>query len=672
MVSPLDKLISEFQLPLESPILIFSLILFIILLAPLILGRFKIPGIIGLIIAGIIIGPKGLNILGESLFVDVFSTIGLLYIMFIAGLELDLTEFKAHKKQSLLFSFFTFMIPLSIGMVVCFYFLKYGFFTSLLTASMFATHTLVTYPIVNKFGVAKNPAVAITVGATIVTDTMVLMLLAVILGAHEGGLSQQFWIRLGISIALFSAFMFFVIPRIAKWFFTRMESEKYSHYIFLLAVVFLAAFLAEIAGLEDIIGAFFAGLALNRLIPSSSALMNRVEFIGNSLFIPFFLISVGMLVDISVILEGPMALIVAGSLTVVALSGKWLAAWVTQLVYKYTKNQRRIIFGLSGAHAAATLAVIKVGFDAHIIDDNILNGTVILILITCLIASFVTEKAAKDIIKESRDETTTKSKAEYESILIPIANTVNLRKLMDFAVLIKDPDSENPLTVLTVVPNTAAAEKQIVKAKEESEDFVKEAAASETEVNFKATIDHNVGSGISRTAREEVSDIILLGWPQTQGFLDKIIGDRVTGILAQTKKTLLICDLKKKLLEHKRLFVIVPPNAEFEEGFPLWLNKLMKLSKELSVPVHLNSTKKTYESILRYADQNKMKFSLEFHEYSLWEDFSGLTKNIKQRDFLIMISSRKGYVSHYHYLDGLPAKLERHFDDQSKIIVYPQ
>lgn len=672
METPLDKLLEEFQLPLESPILIFSLILFIILLAPLVLSRFRIPGIIGLIIAGIIIGPKGLNVLEESLFVEVFSTIGLLYIMFIAGLELDLNEFKTHRGKSLLFSFFTFIIPLGIGLPVCYYLLDYGFYTSLLTASMFATHTLVTYPIVSKFGVAKNPAVAITVGATILTDTLVLILLAVILGANNGGLSQEFWLRLGFSILLFSAFMFLVVPKIAKWFFTKLESEKHSHYIFLLAVVFLAAFLAEIAGLEAIIGAFFAGLALNRLIPSSSALMNRIEFIGNSLFIPFFLISVGMLVDISVILKGPMALIVAGSLTLVAVSGKWLAALVTQLVFKFSKNQRKIIFGLSGAHAAATLAVILVGYKEGILDDNILNGTVILILITCIIASFVTEKAAKEMVKETDEDMVIKSKTNHESILIPIANTINLEKIMDFAVLIKDPKSENPLTVLTVVPNTMAAEKQIVKAKEKSEDFVKEAAASETAVSFKATIDHNIGSGISRTAREEVSDIILLGWPQTKGFLDKIIGDKITSILGQTKKNLFICDLKTQLLHHKRLFVIVPPNAEFEEGFPVWLNKITKLSKELSVPICLNSTQKTYDSMVRFSEKNKIKLTLTFNPFDNWEDFFILSKNIEKTDFLIMISARKGYVSHYHYLDDLPTKLERHFNKLSKIIIYPQ
>src|SRR5690554_6155630 len=391
MTDFLEQLMHEFELPLQNPVPIFSLILFIILLSPILLRKLNIPGIIGLIISGVIIGPHGLGILEQNSAIDLFSTIGLLYIMFIAGLELDLNDFNSNRNKSLLFGFFTFIIPLGIGFPVCYYFLGYDFNASFLTASMFATHTLVAYPIVSKLGISKNQAVAITVGGTILTDTGVLIILAVIMGNSEGNLNQEFWIRLGISLTVFSAIMFLVIPKIAKWFFRVLESEKHSHYIFVLSIVFFAAFLAEAAGVEAIIGAFVAGLALNKLIPHSSALMNRIEFIGNSLFIPFFLISVGMLVDISVILSGPAALIIAGTLTVAALLGKWLAAWFTQLIFKYSKAQRQLIFGLSGAHAAATLAVILVGYRAGIIDENILNGTIILILITCIVASFATE-----------------------------------------------------------------------------------------------------------------------------------------------------------------------------------------------------------------------------------------------------------------------------------------
>ena len=283
-----NHLLKEFELPLGNPVLIFSLILFIILFSPILLRKLNIPGIIGLIISGVIIGPAGLNILEKNSAVDLFSTIGLLYIMFIAGLELDMNEFKVHRNKSLLFGFFTFIFPLSIGFPVCYYFLGYDFDASFLTASMFATHTLVTYPIVSKLGISKNQAVAVTVGGTILTDTAVLIILAIIMGKSQGKLNQEFWIKLGVSLTIFSAFMFLVIPRIAKWFFSKLESEKHSHYIFVLSVVFLAAFLAEVAGVEPIIGAFVAGLALNKLIPHSSALMNRIEFIGNSLVYSFF------------------------------------------------------------------------------------------------------------------------------------------------------------------------------------------------------------------------------------------------------------------------------------------------------------------------------------------------------------------------------------------------
>ncbi len=670
----LRTLVEQFQLPLQNPVLIFSLILFIILLAPILLNRIRIPGIIGLIVSGIIIGPAGLNILEKSLFVDVFSTIGLLYIMFIAGLELDLNEFKATKNKSLVFGLLTFSIPLAIGFPVCHYLLGFDFNASLLTASMFATHTLVTYPIVSKLGVSKNIAVAITVGGTILTDTAVLILLAIILGSHEGGLTQEFWIRLGISLVLFSAFMFLIIPRIARWFFRTLESEKYSHYIFVLSVVFFSAFLAEIAGLESIIGAFVAGLALNKLIPHSSALMNRIEYIGNSLFIPFFLISVGMIVDISVILSGPMALIIAGTLTVVAIFGKWMAAFFTQLIFGFTKGQRNLIFGLSSAHAAATLAVILVGYNAGILDSNILNGTVVLILVTCIIASFATESAAKRIIHESdvEDQVLLSSGINQEHILIPIANMINIEKILEFAVLVKEKKSNNPLSILTVVPNTDEAEKTIVKAKQGLEKFINETAASDTDANIIATIDHNAASGISRTAKEIMADLILLGWPQKTGFLDKLIGDKMESILENTEKTLFICDFKIPLVNHKRLFLIVPPNAEFEEGFGIWVNKIAKLSLELSIPVTLNCTEETHVDIMKFAKSNKITLTLNFYPFHDWEDFLILSGQITDTDFIVLVSARRGFVSHYGYLDRIPAKLEKHFPDISKMVIYPQ
>lgn len=675
MIDFFKHLLHEFQFPLENPVLVFSLILFIILLSPILLRKLNIPGIIGLIIAGVIVGPYGLNMLEKNSAIDLFSTIGLLYIMFIAGLELDMNDFKSNRNKSLLFGFFTFIIPLGVGFPVCYYFLGYDFNASFLTASMFATHTLVAYPIVSKLGISKNQAVAVTVGGTILTDTAVLIILAVIMGNSQGSLNQEFWVRLIVSLAIFSAIMFLIIPKVAKWFFKKLESEKHSHYIFVLSVVFFAAFLAEVAGVEPIIGAFVAGLALNKLIPNSSALMNRIEFMGNSLFIPFFLISVGMLVDVSVILSGPMALIVAGTLSVVALFGKWFAALFTQLAFKYSGAQRQLIFGLSGAHAAATLAVILVGYKAEILDENILNGTIILILITCVVASFATEKASKKIILASEDDTQELIKtngASDEHILLPIADMSNIEKLLELAILIKDKKSTNPISILSVVSNNDEAEINILKARNKLEAFVKQASASETNVNVITTIDHNTASGIARVSREIMADFIVLGWPRRSGFFDKLIGEKINSILNNTEKTTFICHLEKPLALHKKIVIVAPPLAEREKGFALWVDKMGRLAQELSISISLYCNENTRNAVEKLLQETKLSASVHMILFTEWEDFFVLSGAIHKDDLIVLISARKGAASHMGILDGLPTKLEKYFPLNSHFVIYPQ
>jgi Kef-type K+ transport system membrane component KefB len=667
----------EFDFPLENHILIFSLILFIILLSPILLRKLNIPGIIGLIIAGVCIGPHGFGVLEKSSAIDLFSTIGLLYIMFIAGLELDMNEFKSNRNKSLLFGLFTFIIPLASGFPVCYYLLGYDFNASFLTASMFATHTLVAYPIVSKLGVSKNQAVAVSVGGTILTDTAVLLILAVIIGNSQGNLDKEFWIRLIVSLAIFSFIMFFIIPRIAKWFFRKLESEKHSHYIFVLSVVFFAAFLAEVAGVEPIIGAFVAGLALNKLIPHSSALMNRIEFIGNSLFIPFFLVGVGMLVDVSVIMKGPNALIIAGTLSAVALIGKWLAALFTQLSFKYSAAQRQLIFGLSGAHAAATLAVILVGYRAGILDENILNGTIILILVTCIVASFATERAAKKIIVESDNDAEeiikTNGAASSEHILLPIASVANIEKLLELAIFIKDKKSANPVSILSVVSNNNEAEINILKARNKLEEFVRQASASETKVNIITTIDHNTASGITRISREIMADIIILGWPQRSGFFDKLIGEKIDSILSNTDKTTFICHLEKPLVLHKRIVIIAPPLSEHENGFGLWITKMTKLAQELSISIVLHCNEATQNAVARLLKKTKQGSGVVTMKlFTDWEDFLILSKDVNENDLIVLISARKGAASYMGVLENLPSKMDKHFPLNSRFVIYPQ
>ena len=672
----LEILSHEFELPFSNPVLVFSLILLIILVSPILFRRLNIPGIIVLIISGIFIGPFGVGLLEQNAAIDLFSKIGLLYIMFIAGLELDMNLFKINRNKSFLFGFFTFVLPLAIGFPVCFYLLGYDFNASFLTASMFATHTLIAYPIVSKMGVSKNEAVAITVGGTILTDTAVLIILAVIMGnAQEGGLTLDFWIRLLISLTIFCLIMFFVVPKIAKWFFTTLEKEKYSHYIFVLTVMFLAAFLAELAGVEDIIGAFLAGLALNRLIPHSSALMNRVEFMGNSLFIPFFLISVGMMVDISVIFGGYMAIVVAITLSVVAILGKWLAAFLTQYVFKYTASQRKVIFGLSSGHAAATLAVIIVGYNAGIIDINILNGTIILILITSIVATLATENAAKIMVSEALEinpEEIKKSQSyKMESILLPLANMVNLEKLLEFAILIRDKNSINPVSILTVVPNDEEAELNIAQAKTKLEEYIRQGSATETAVNITATIDQDIANGISRKSKEIIADFIVMGWPTSSG-KDKVIGEKMRNIIENTTKTIFLCHSEIPWAMHQKIILAVPERSEDMKGFELWVKKVIKISEELSVPIVVNCTKNTQKAIKELTAKLNLRAPFVFKEFSDWEDFLIISKNVQPEDIIMLITARKGSVAYQPVLDKIPIKMERYFEENARIMVFPQ
>ncbi|HRO62183.1 cation:proton antiporter [Thermomonas sp.] len=674
MQPTIDLLLSHFQLPLRSPILVFSLILFIILLVPILMERLRIPGIIGLIVAGILIGPNGFNLLGTSLFVNVFSTIGLLYIMFLAGAELNLIEFAANRNKSFVFGFLTFAIPLGIGFPVCHYLLGFDVQASLLVASIFGTHTLVTYPIAGRHGVTKDVSVPITVGGTIITDTAVLVLLAVLMGGNKGTINGEFWTRLGISLALFSAFMFLLVPRIANWFFQKFEKQKYAHYIFILAVMFFSAFLAEIAGLEGIIGAFAAGLALNKLIPNSSALMNRTEFVGNSLFIPFFLISVGMIVDVRVIFGGFSAILIAIAITLVAVVGKYLAAWLTQLVFRFSRAQRQLIFGLSSAHAAATLAVVMVGYRAGIVDDAILNGIIVIILASCIIASFVTERAAAEIARtlEQQPDPAVSRELDMEQILVPVSDVSRADQALQLAILIKDRKSTHPIVVLNVVSNSERAEAEVATARKALESVISEASAAEVDVRVKATIAVNPARGIARMAKETATDLIILNLPRSDAAIHTLVKEGYESTLHHSDKTVFVCDFEQPIGNHDGLLVIAPPHAEQEEGFPIWVEKLLRLATELSASIRLFCTPATHEALTLIAKAEGIKTEIAFTAFDDWEDFFIVFRSLRDSELIVLVSARKHAASFNPYLLHLPVKLEKHFRSSSKILIYPQ
>ena len=675
-----QHLLEEFQLPLKNPVLVFSILLFIILLSPIVLRKMKIPGIIGLILSGVLIGPHGLGLIGARAMeaegsIKLFSTIGLLYIIFMAGLELDLRQFKRYFNKSIGFGFLTFIIPLSLGYPLCTEVLHLSPLAALLTASMFSTHTLVAYPIVSKFGLTKHPAVAITVGGTILTDTAVLIILAIISSATEGDLDLSFWIRLLTSLLMFSLIMFLIIPRVSRWFFSKLDSEKTSQYIFVLSVVFFAAFLAEVAGVEHIIGAFVAGLVLNKLIPHHSTLMNRIDFIGNSLFIPFFLIFVGMVVDYKAFFQGSWPLFIAAVLTSFAIFSKWLAAFATQLIFKLSTNERQMIFGLSTAHAAATLAIIMVGYNDGngILSLNIVNGTVLLILFTSMTSSFVTENTGKRLLldlSENSDIEENEMRLRNKHLVVSMNELKGNERLLDFALMVSDPQVINPISVVSVYPDNENAERMIRKSRKSLEEIVKHYSGHEAKLNTIATIDHNLSSGISRVSKELVADIVLVNDSRDINLIKRMVGDDREHLLATCEKTVFFCSLTRPSVDYERIVIVAPLLAELEQTFILWSERILRLGKELKIPVVLYGGSSTHERLEKVAIANKIDSEISLQELTSLDTFYP-TFQKRNSDLIVLVSCRTGSVSFDSQMEIVVQNVEVAFDKNDYLLIYP-
>lgn len=671
----------SFKLPWENPVLIFSSILFIILFAPILLNKIKIPQLIGLILAGAAIGPNGINLLQRDSSVILFGTVGLLYIMFLAGLEIDLGDFKKNSGKSMIFGMYTFVIPMILGTLAGLYILNFSIPTSILLASMFASHTLIAYPIISKMGVIKNKAVSVAVGGTLITDTLALLVLAVVVGMSAGEVTGGFWVKLVISIIVFAGIIIFLFPILGRWFFKRND-DNISQYIFVLALVFLGAFLAEAAGIEAIIGAFLAGLALNRLVPHTSPLMNRIEFVGNALFIPFFLIGVGMLIDFRVFYMDKETIFVAIVMTVVATLSKFLAAYFTQKTFRFSRAQRDVIFGLSNAQAAATLAAVLVGYKVivgetetgepiRLLGDSILNGTILMILVTCTIASIVAQKgAAKLALEEEAKESDTENDNETEErILIPVNYSENIEELIHLGVTIKSKTSKNSLYALNIVPSDSTDESKEKFAKKLLEKASVSAAATDNKLTELIRYDSNLVNGITNVVKENKVTDIILGLHKQHGLTDTFLGKLTEGILSKSNITAFIYQSHQPLNTVGRYIIVVPANAEKEMGFVFWLLRVWNIGRNTGCKLIFYGEEET----LKYIKQVQEKFSIEagFVEFADWEDFLIISRDLKENDALIVVLSRKNSISYNPVMNKIPKYLNRYFTKNNYILIYP-
>ena len=634
---------------------------------------------LGLIIAGAIIGPNGFNLVLRDSSIILSGTAGLLYIMFLAGLEIDLGDFKKNKWKSLTFGMYTFLVPMALGTLVGLYVLNFSMLTSILLASMFASHTLIAYPIISKLGITKDKAVGITVGGTMITDTLALLVLTVIVEMAVGDVDDWFWYRLGAAIILFFAFVMIVFPIVGRWFFKRCE-DNVSQYIFVLVMVFLGAYLAELAGLESIIGAFLAGMALNRLIPSTSPLMNRVEFVGNAIFIPFFLIGVGMLIDYRAFFTNWDTIKVGAVMIVVATVAKFVAAWLTQKTFRMSVDQRRVIFGLSNAQAAATLAAVMVGYNVilgetpagepiRLLNESVLNGTILMILVTCTMASFSAQKGAHNIAMNDVSEEKEGTGEHQERILIPVSYEKNVTELVNLSTAIKSKKNKNGLFALNVINNQASDDKAFKQSKKVLNMAVTTASATDNVLQDLLRYDLNVANAIISVIKEQGITDLVLGLHQGKGVVSSFLGNMTEAILGQSNVTTLIYRPIQPIATVKRHLVVVPARAEKEVGFPMWVNKVWNI-------IHNSGAKAVFyasEDTMVYLKEmyKKRPIEAEFSSFDDWDDFLIMSREIKSDDTLWVVMSRRERLSYHANMSRIPNYLNKYFQSNSFVLVYP-
>lgn len=659
---------SLFSLPVSNPVLIFSIILLVVLFSTVGLKRFNMPAVIGLILAGVVLGPNGIGLLERDSSIVLFGTVGLLYIMFMAALEIDIADFKRNKHKSLVFGLLTFGIPMALGTAAGYYLLGLGWVSAVLLASMFASHTLLSYPIAAQLGIVKNRAVATAIGGTIITDTAALLVLAVIAASVGGEIGTFFWIKLFTLTLLFGTAVFWGLPKVAYAFFTRYD-ENVPQYIFVLGMVFLAAFLAELCGLEPIIGAFMAGLALNRFIPHSSPLMNRIEFIGNAVFIPFFLIGVGMIVDLKVFFTSFNTLWVAIVMVAVAIGAKWTAAWATARLFNYSRAEGEVIFGLSVAQAAATLAAVFVGYRLGFFDDTILNGTVIMILVTCMLSSLTTEKWGQAIAENEAQVVPEKDETEAR-LLVSVEDGDHISDLMLLAMMVKN-GGDQPIYALNVIKDNAQAEERIAFSRRMMEQAVKLGSATENPVQVISRIAPAIGTGIARSARELGASDILLYWDGEPDEKEhRLYGSVIDTVITKTAQAISIIHLSQPLNTLKKITVLMPPRIELESGFVHTLTHIKRLIKELGATPVLAGSALT----LRYAHAVmglKPEIQAAQTRFDDWRNLEAFARECGKDELLIVLAARPETLSWAEFMDTVPETLNRTLKEKSFIVAYP-
>lgn len=651
--------------PAKDPVIVFSIICLVILFVPILFERIHLPGLVGFIIVGALLGEYGFNILQRDSAITLFGTVGLLYIMFASGLETDIDDFKKNTKRSMVFGLLTFIIPQGLGTLISYYILGFSWVSSILLASMFASHTLLAYPLVSKFNISKNEAVTITVGGTIIVNFLALLVLSVIVSADGGELNTVFWVKLTVNVIAFLLIVLFIVPRCCRWFFKRLNSEDGSQFVFVLFVIFGVSLLAQVLGIEPIIGAFFAGLILSNLISPTSKLADRLSFTGNSLFIPFFLISVGMLINVREFGSGFTPWLVAIVMIVTATLCKFLPAFIVRHAFHYTKDEGWLIFGLSNAQAAATLAAVMVGHQKGLLNDDVLNGTILMIVATVFISTYVTDRAGRRIAVVMKENAP--SDNGQNNYLINVFNPKTAEHLIDLALLFSnDKGNMYALSIINDDKNIDEQKKNIIDIHEHVKKYVKQLNKT---VETSMRVDINIPGGIVRASKELNTGNMLVGWNSKIRATDKLFGTLPMQILQNSDRQLMICNMQNKLEKIRQISVFLPNNIEKETCFDELLRTILNIANKRKIPMHIHCAESACQLIsdMIHPDQVSIIASK-----TNTERMKLILGNLNEDNFVIVVGARKNSISWSKENDKIPKMLNMYFSKHNFVLVYPR
>ncbi len=662
--------------PVTDPMMKFFVVLAIILIAPIVMGKLRIPHIAGMVLAGMLVGPYGLNILAKDGSFDLFAHVGLIYLMFLAGLEMNMGNFRKNRVGTFTLGIMAFVIPMVMGIVVNTTVLRYGWLTSILLASMYASHTLIAYPIILRYGLSSQRSVTIAVGATAITDTLTLLVLAMVGGYFKGDITGEFWLMLFLKVAAVFFVIIYFFPRVTRYFFHHYE-DNVNQFIFVLALTFLGAIMMELIGMEGLLGAFLVGLVINRYVPNVSPLMNHLEFVGNALFIPYFLIGVGMLVNVNLLFGGVETLHVAAVMIVMALSSKWIASLVTQKLLGMRPLERNMIFGLSTAQAGATLAAVLVGYSLflpngqRLLNDDVLNGTVILILVTCIFSSFCTESASKKMALEKKSAMPKEEVADDEKIMISMKYPETASLLMEVANLMRNRTLNRGVVALNVVYDDEKRLYYQERGRQLLDHITKEANAIGLMVQSQVRIATNITNGIKHAFKEFNASEIIMGMHMRKDTSKTFWGKFIQGIFWGLNRQVIIVESFRPLNTLRCIQVAVPSRAEFEPGFYRWLERLSRMAENLECRVRFHCRVETQALIQEYIKKRHPEVRAEYQLMAHWNELPLLAREVADDHMFVVITARKGTISYKSALERLPDELTQYYQGKNLMIIFP-